>query len=237
MSSWYTAKLEGDSNTIVTISGEGADEILAGYLRYITYYFANLSLKKIFSSYHLFKSTSNAKSYLWLGIFANITEKIIGKNLTQYLYELTGRKEKLFTPLNQKLAEDIFSCLVNLHHVDERAFMAHSIEHRTPFMDYRLIEFLATIPAAYKIAKGWTKYLARYVFDKRLPDNIIWSKDKLGWPIPEKFWFEGELKNWLETTIQNSEFLKKHQFTSENMSLLQKIRLLNIAIWHDVFFN
>ncbi len=241
MSSWYTAKLEQSSNMVVTLSGEGADENLAGYLRYIAYYFSNSSIQETVKNYRLFKNISGARRYVWIGVIANLMQKIIGKRATQRLYELSGRKEKLFTPINEKLIQDIFSGLVNLHHVDERTFMAHSIEHRAPFMDHRLIELLASVPASYKLTKGWTKYLARFAFNEKLPNSIMWNKHKLGWPIPERFWFEGELKSWLENVIKNSNFLKSHfSFLTKDvsqLSLLHKIRLLNIAVWHDVFFN
>ncbi len=241
MSSWYTAKLESEYGIRVTLSGEGADEQLAGYLRYITYYFSNIRLRDILKNYRAFKSISGVQIYLWTGIVANCAKRLFGKNITQSLYKKTRRKEQIFTPVNEKLKQDIFGCLVTLHHVDERAFMAHSIELRAPFMDYLLVEFLASLPVTYKLARGWTKYLARYSFDGLLPKTINWNKIKKGWPVPESYWFQGKLKSWLDNTIETSAFLKQHQFystyKSNKVSLVLKIRLLNIAIWHDVFFN
>ena len=72
--------------------------------------------------------------------------------------------------------------------------MAFSIESRMPYLDYRLVEFLASVPSCYKIHKGWTKYLARLAFSKRLPDEIVWRKEKMGWPAPEKQWFDEKLR-------------------------------------------
>jgi asparagine synthase (glutamine-hydrolysing) len=241
MSSWHTAKLIHSHNMRVTLSGQGADEQLAGYVRYIAYYLSTLQLHKAFKYYFLFKSILGSKLHRHVGLTMNILKNLLGKNLTQYIYNKTGRKEKVFTPVNEKLKEDIFSNLVNLHHIDEAVFMAFSIEQRAPFMDYRLVEFLASVPVAYKLAKGNTKYLARKVFHNILPHDINWNKHKLGWPIPEKFWFEGKLKSWMETRIENSEFLKSQQFFSikkrHKIPLTKKMRLLNIAVWYEVFFN
>ncbi|WP_234912336.1 asparagine synthase-related protein, partial [Vibrio anguillarum] len=76
-------------------------------------------------------------------------------------------------------------------------------------MDYRLVEFLAQVPACYKMHNGWTKYLARLAFDKKLPDEITWRKDKMGWPIPEEHWFRGNLKDWFISTTEQSNLLKE----------------------------
>jgi len=241
MSSWYTAKLVNSANIRVTLSGEGADEQLAGYLRYLAYYFSNINLRDSIKSYPFFKGIVGARSYLQVGLITNILKKLFGEKLTQFLYHRAGRNEKLFTPANEKLKQDIFSLLVNLHHVDERVFMAFSIEQRAPFMDHRLVEFLASVPIAYKLAKGNTKYLARHAFDAFLPASINWNKQKLGWPIPESFWFKGQLKQWMDDTIETSVFLNKDFFKSKinlhTKSLTKKIRLLNMAVWYDVFFK
>ncbi len=76
--------------------------------------------------------------------------------------------------------------------------MAFSVESRMPFLDYRLAEFLASVPSSYKIHKGWTKMPARLAFDKKLPDSVVWRKDKQGWPVPEDHWFRGGLRDWFE---------------------------------------
>lgn len=241
MSSWYTAKLLAQEKVTVTLTGEGADEQLAGYLRYLTYFFAQTRTRDIFSLYANFKNIHDAKIYIYSGITMHVLKKLTGKKIAQFFYALMERDEKLFTPVNKKLQEDIFSMLVNLHHIDERVFMAFSIEQRGPFMDYRVVELLASIPVSFKLANGWTKYLARFAFDSALPKSLVWNKKKLGWPIPEKYWFEGELKLWMETTVKQSAFLKQYYFSwwrrFEKIPLHQKIRLLNLAVWYDVFFD
>ena len=90
-----------------------------------------------------------------------------------------------------------------LHNADKGS-MAHSVESRMPFMDYRLVEFLASVPSAYKIHNGWSKYIARSAFNNKLPDEICWRKDKQGWPIPEDRWFSNDLKNWLQISLSDT---------------------------------
>lgn len=86
------------------------------------------------------------------------------------------------------------------------------------------------------------KILARKSAVGLLPDNIVWRKDKKGWPVPEKVWFDGALKSWMEETVLSSQFLLDNQFidTQEEflgLPMLKKVRLLNLAIWHQVFFG
>lgn len=58
--------------------------------------------------------------------------------------------------LNQKLAQDTMSHLITLIHYADHTSMAFGVESRMPFMDYRLVEFLASVPACYKMRNGWT---------------------------------------------------------------------------------
>lgn len=117
--------------------------------------------------------------------------------------------------------------------------MAHSIESRMPFLDYRLAEFLASVPACYKVHGGWTKYIARLAFDGLLPDEVVWRKDKMGWPIPEQFWFSHGLKGWYESSVQNSKVAElverqvKLDRTPEHAP--KSLKALNIAAWERAF--
>jgi asparagine synthase (glutamine-hydrolysing) len=112
-----------------------------------------------------------------------------------------------------------------------------------PFMDYRLVEFLAGVPACYKIHNGWTKYLARLAFDKKLPDEICWRKDKMGWPIPEKHWLAGGLKDWLVDEIESSDLVLRvtgskldiNKSLNSNSLFVKLIRVLNISVFEKKF--
>ena len=62
--------------------------------------------------------------------------------------------------------------------------MGHSIEARVPFTDYRLVDYVFSLPAAYKIHNGWTKWLLRLAVKDLLPPEIVWRKDKVGFVAP-----------------------------------------------------
>jgi asparagine synthase (glutamine-hydrolysing) len=78
--------------------------------------------------------------------------------------------------------------LKELLRYEDRNSMAFSIETRTPFVDYRLVEYVFSLPACYKIHDGWTKYLLRVSTEGLIPEVIRWRKDKLGFPTPETAW-------------------------------------------------
>tara|TARA_B110000211_G_C14090015_1_gene558519 strand:- start:4936 stop:6825 length:1890 start_codon:yes stop_codon:yes gene_type:complete len=203
MSGWYTYKLVQESNIVVTLDGQGADEQLTGYIYYFAYYLANLKFSDLIREAVCALQVPTTFPYVWRGVVTNIFTKIFGKKITKKLIE--GVLKRPFPEsLNGILYHDFTTGLVNLLHNADKASMAHSVESRMPFLDFRLVEFLANIPSAYKIHNGWSKYLARLAFDGKLPDEICWRKDKQGWPIPEDYWFSGDLKVWLKESLSDS---------------------------------
>ena len=145
--------------------------------------------------------------------------------------------------LNRRLVKDTMGPLLNLIHASDHVSMAHSIESRMPFMDYRLVEFIASIPACYKIHNGWTKYIARLAFDGKLPREICWRRDKMGWPIPEQYWFRGNLRKWFVQSIKGSTLLPKldpelniDAAIKSDLDIGFLVRRLNISVCEELFF-
>jgi asparagine synthase (glutamine-hydrolysing) len=229
----------------VVLEGQGADEQQAGYLPYVINYLYHLPLFKLFSEYQKIKNIQGSHIFLKRGFFFSLICKVVGaKFAVKMIRMLIGKDMYQYTMhLNHKLKDDTNKSLISLIHYADRRSMMYSIEARLPFMDYRLIEFMAKIPSVYKIHDGWTKYFARLAFDGKLPDEITWRRDKMGWPAPEKYWLEGELKNWLISSINKSKFIQKeikkvrldNNLSKHNLTKL--IRLLNISAWHNVFFK
>ena len=72
----------------------------------------------------------------------------------------------------------------SLCHYEDRNSMAHSIEARIPFIDYKLLELALSIPAEFKIKDGWSKYILRRCFGENAPKEIVWRKNKFGFEAP-----------------------------------------------------
>jgi asparagine synthase (glutamine-hydrolysing) len=81
---------------------------------------------------------------------------------------------------------------------EERNSMAFSIEARVPFMDYKLVEFLHSIPSDYLIRNGFTKAILRDSLLDTLPEEIRLRKSKLGFETPESKWLQGPLKKYFK---------------------------------------
>ena len=90
--------------------------------------------------------------------------------------------------------------LCQLLRYEDRNSMAFSIESRVPFVDYRLVEYVLTIPVTYKIHDGWSKYILRKAMDGELPAEVQWRKDKMGFVTPEKDW----MNNYFSKIINNN---------------------------------
>ncbi len=89
--------------------------------------------------------------------------------------------------IDKCLYHDIRSYLPGLLHVEDRASMAVSIESRVPLLDYRIIEFLATVPPEIKIKGHEPKHLMRRVAESVLPEEVWQRKDKRPFPMPSRF--------------------------------------------------
>ena len=58
------------------------------------------------------------------------------------------------------------------------------------FLNHELVEFVFSLPSEFKIHDGWTKWLLRKAFEKRLPHETVFRKDKVGFEPPQKSWME-----------------------------------------------
>ena len=91
---------------------------------------------------------------------------------------------------------DFKTLLPALLQVEDRMSMAHGLESRVPFLDHRLVEFAATVPANVKFANGELKRLLRLAFSERLPQEIRDRKDKMGFPVPLQHWLKSKGRAW-----------------------------------------
>ena len=240
------------NNIKVNLDGQGADETNAGYPRYWRNAFAMQSFNKEYLTSLLFAPISYRQKIR--SVFrrdgtstpGSIIKNRFGIKINdEYRAKRVIKNNFVGISVNEALQNSItFNLKILLRNVDSDS-MANSIESRQPFMDYRLISFLNSIPSNYKLHNGWTKYLARIAFKGKLPDNIVWRKDKLGWPQPLRHWISGNFGLQAYNNIKESKFLKellKTDISEETLSLVIKqprpfLRLYNLARHYEIFYN
>lgn len=79
-------------------------------------------------------------------------------------------------------------------HYEDRLSMGFSVESRTPFLDYRLVEYLAGLPGNEKMREGATKALLRESMRGITPKEILDRKDKMGFATPTSGWFRDQVR-------------------------------------------
>jgi asparagine synthase (glutamine-hydrolysing) len=92
--------------------------------------------------------------------------------------------------------------------------MAHSVEVRSPFIDYRLVEYAATIPGSYKIKNGNVKDILKKTVDHLLPDGIT-KRPKEGFVLPIFDWMTAQYKDY-SLDLLSKQRLQKHGFFNES---------------------
>jgi asparagine synthase (glutamine-hydrolysing) len=135
----------------------------------------------------------------WNGTFSREEKRRLAATplpdaLGSMLEELAERGDRLAAYLwfDQKyyLPDDILAKV-------DRMSMAHSVEVRPPFLDHRIVEFAAALPARLKIDGGRQKVVLRSLMKKRLPPTALGHK-KIGFDIPAHEWLRGPLRPLLE---------------------------------------
>jgi asparagine synthase (glutamine-hydrolysing) len=83
----------------------------------------------------------------------------------------------------------------------DRASMAHSLEVRTPFLDYEFVEWAARLPASVKLKGAEGKHLLKEALRPVLPEQVLF-RTKMGFAVPLDTWFRGSLKNHIADTVK-----------------------------------
>lgn len=146
-----------------------------------------------------------------------------------------------------KMTHFDFKCLLPaLLQVEDRMSMAHGIESRVPLLDHPLVEFAATVPADVKFKGGNMKYLLKQACSRAIPEKILNRRDKMGFPVPLKEWFSGELNEFALDTFSN--MASKHRPFIKSDAVLENFGkearfsrkawgLLSLELWHQQFHD
>jgi asparagine synthase (glutamine-hydrolysing) len=160
-------------------------------------------------------------------ITQGMTFKEAGKFLKQPINSLATSFDegRLFasnvSSLNKFLATDYKTYMVDdiLQKVD-RATMSVSLEGREPFLDHRIIEFVAGLPAEFKLRESEGKYLLKQIAYKHLPKELI-DRPKMGFRIPVEKWCKNELRAIVEENLDEQILQQQGVF---NVEVVMKLK-------------
>lgn len=208
---WLVFKLSKECGVKVMLDGQGADEHLAGYHGFFgnRFYdlFRSFQWRKLLKELRITKSmhpSLNPES-LFLGKlvpdFCRLPlRRMLGKSapkpdwlnleLLNAIDCIPNFQQNHRTVLDQSKQQLSHTSLPMLLHWEDRDSMAHSIESRTPFLDYRLVEFTLGLSSEYKISDGWTKRVLRESMKGILPEEVRRRVDKIGFATAEEDWLK-----------------------------------------------
>ena len=98
----------------------------------------------------------------------------------------------------------------------DRATMSVSLEGREPFLDQRIIEFVAKLPSEFKLKNGVGKILLREMVHKYIPEKMM-NRPKMGFMVPVALWFRNELKEFLQFYLDKERIAKQGIFKPEEI--------------------
>lgn len=217
---WSVMKKASESVKVL-LDGQGGDELLAGYLEYYASFFKMLFFSKKYSL--LMKElvcflSLHPGSVYELFTKMRLRKKRKGMLSQEFASGYRDREVKYVENLSLKLLNDLtVSKLPALLHYEDRNSMAFSIESRVPFLDYRFVEYAASLPLSQKTKNGETKTVLRSAMDGVIPESIRRRQDKMGFVTPEEVWMQTVLKDWVVGIVSSDSFKNRGYWNAESV--------------------
>lgn len=187
---WKLAE-EASKKVKVVLSGEGADEIFGGYVRYLPVA-QEYAMRQKFPSYNSYLFGKYFKYDNYLDAFATITAR--GRQSREMTKEMLRPYFEMFDdPVNAMGFADFKLIMPSLLQMGDRMAGAFGIENRCPFLDKRIIEFGFSLPPEYKIQHMEQKILLRNLAARRGLGSAV-SMEKKGLVVVYNQWVEA--KDW-----------------------------------------
>lgn len=198
-----------DLGITVVLSGQGADELLCGYKKFLGFFTKDLlSQHSYYSAIKILLQFLKNETVLDQFNLAE-SKRYLPKFLSKYFqHDIRGDAIKDSASLDLGIGQslttldrqinDLFRFSVpQLNHFEDRMSMANSKEIRLPFLSRGFSEASMQIPVSHKLRSGWTKYAFRVGMKDLLPPEIAWRKDKQGFVNPQSKWLKHELQDTL----------------------------------------
>jgi asparagine synthase (glutamine-hydrolysing) len=270
---WKVFALAHKHKVKVMLDGQGADEQLGGYASFFMPWLASLvrnlrwiKLVKEAEALHRIHGVNigrlswfAANTLLPMPIRGYLKKKLRGVtlapewlNMNRFGFEPYDLPRQLRITTSRSIRELSLSMLTGsnlqmLLHYEDRDSMAHSVESRVPFLDYRLVEHVYSLPDDYKIHNGQTKYVLREGLKDILPEKIYSRNSKLGFATPEEVWVRHQAPDEFRRRLRHAIDVCDGLISPQIMNILEgqisgKLgfsflvwRVISLAEWISVF--
>ncbi len=225
---WSVFKLVQQNRVKVMLDGQGADELLGGYVTLAHYFFNELEAKgdrltlfwellryaqlqgegwkDVLPTGHLGDRLRSIRPkpprplMNWIRPEVSERHAAASRYLPHQQSRPFGDREHLSNILYQLTFHTNLQAL--LRHEDRNS-MAFSVESRVPFLDHRLVEFIFSLPSRLKIRNGYTKRVLRDGMAGIIPEKIRWRTSKLGFATPERKWQKSVLRPLVTNALKD----------------------------------
>ena len=205
--SYAVFKGAADNGCGVFFDGQGGDEGLTGYYVYYAHYLWSILTRKGIRKFRtelnkiVASSGMTRKLAILYTFYFNIAGiRILGTRIKRGKYMSRSLRKAVniknlhmfFSSKDgtgRQLEDYLYGSLPGILHWEDRNSMASSVETRLPFLDYEYVEKVLSVDLNEKIKDGYTKVPLREYMKGLLPDEVIWRKNKLGFPAPIGRWF------------------------------------------------
>lgn len=227
-SAWRVYQAQRKNGVVVSLDGHGADEALGGYNWYLSSAMENrpvlsrsywsllrqqkemygTSVPPLFALKAILRSIPLARqAYRWAARSVTVNPLVpdfmsrAARKIEPYPEVISSLPDG-FGALNSVLYQDFHHLILPriLKNFDTVS-MAHGVEVRMPFMDYRLVNYIFSLPGQSKIGGGYSKLVLRQAMAGLLPEEIRLRKTKIGFNSPLPDWLKGILRPWVEDVL------------------------------------
>jgi asparagine synthase (glutamine-hydrolysing) len=256
----------------VVLNGQGSDEAYAGYDRYISgAYLLDHLISRNGRFLKEFATLNKKNDYSVSFLISQMVKSMISQNYAAYLR--ARYQEKSVPCLNKDFVRSNFAHykpayqfsfqgnnfnnyllkqikyegLIQILHYEDISSMSQSIEVRSPFMDYRMMEFAFSIPNDLKFKDGITKVIQRETIGKMLPNVITKNRKKIGFRVPfnEYLSKDPSFRNWVADLLNSRSFYEKKIWKADKVQFVFNRpdvypdfpfwRFINLEIWSKVY--
>ena len=265
---WYVLRAAREAGLTVMLDGQGGDEILGGYRGHVGERLADLlaggRLGELSSELRAFRpalGTRPLASALARPFAPERVQRLVrarARGSAALLHrdlaglEPSSRNGSPFPDRLRRYQQLLLERrgLPELLRYEDRNSMAHSLEARVPFLDYRLVELAFSLPGGELIRGGQTKSVLRRALGDLLPPIVAGRTDKLGFVTPEGRWLRGPLGDLAADVFASRSFeergfvdaqaarrrLERHR-RGELDAGFELWRALNLELWAGAFLD